>query len=63
MARRELVIVGAVLLLVVLLAAYIATRPGAPTETPVTPAPTQTPVGVTPTPTPRETPGATPAVR
>jgi peptide/nickel transport system substrate-binding protein len=63
MARRELVIVGAVLLLVILLAAYIATRPGAPTETPVTPTPTQTPVGVTPTPTPVETPTATPAVR
>lgn len=62
MARRELVIIGAIVLLVILLAAYITTRPGAPTETPVT-TPTRTPVEGTPTPTPVETPGAPPAVR
>ncbi|MFZ8792375.1 MAG: ABC transporter substrate-binding protein [Acidilobaceae archaeon] len=62
MARRELVIIGAIVLLVILLAAYITTRPGAPTETPVT-TPTRTPVEGTPTPTPVETPGTPPAVR
>ena len=62
MAKRELVIIGAIVLLVILLAAYITTRPGAPTETPVA-TPTRTPVEGTPTPTPVETPGAPPAVR